>query len=97
MQTFNINCQVRVKLTPEGRAAHAADHEAFWASVKARTPRYVPPREDAEGYSTWQLWSLMQAFGKHINLGGPLMFETNILLLPEGVKSEDKSEEHHCG
>lgn len=95
MQAFNINDRVRVKLTPEGKAAHAADHAAFWAKVGKAMP-YKPPKEDAEGYSTWQLWSLMQAFGSHIGLGLKVPFDTEILLVKEQspLTQNDPKEEH---
>jgi hypothetical protein len=74
---FNINEYVRVKLTPEGRAAHAADFAADSTKFGFAHP-YTPPQEDAEGWSRWQLWVLMKEFGPHIYLGGPAMFETEI-------------------
>lgn len=79
---FNINNIVRVKLTDYGRSVHAADYVLFWASVNhPNHPAYAAPKEDNNGWSEWQLWSLMQAFGKHINLGfGKVCFETTIEL-----------------
>lgn len=79
---FNVNDKVKVKLTPHGRAVHAADHITFWASIDGviTPPAYAPPREDAEGWSEWQLWSLMAAFGQHMGPGNDLCFETDIYL-----------------
>lgn len=99
MIKFNINHRARVKLTPEGRATHLADHAIFWARHNVKNPpAYVPPAEDAEGYSIWQLWVLMRSFGPYMLNGGPLMFETEIQLLPDGnAGAAGKAEEHHCG
>lgn len=77
--SFNMNDRVRVKLTPEGRAALEAD----WTLLNMRMPcnvrhQYVPPQEDANGYSEWFFWVLMQSLGHHITHGGPLMFETTL-------------------
>lgn len=43
---------------------------------------YTPPKEDAEGWSEWQLWSLMQQLGNYIQLGDPNVIETDIKLEP---------------
>jgi len=76
---ININEYVRVKLTAHGRAVHAADHARRWAQ-HGRSMPYNPPEEDAEGWSRWQLWALMEAFGPHVGHGAPLCFETEIEL-----------------
>lgn len=79
---FNINGKVRVKLTDHGRAVHAADHALFWEKVGARKPpAYMPPTEDADGWSEWQLWVLMEAFGPHTHIGLNNCFETTIELV----------------
>lgn len=65
---FNINHCVRVRLTDMGRELHAADHVKFWAQRLQNFP-YSPPKEDAEGWSKWQLWALMECFGQHVGLG----------------------------
>lgn len=86
---FNLNEYVRVKLTDRGRKLHREDNEQFWATVKMNTPPvYVPPVEDDEGWSTWQLWSLMEAFGSHTTIGSNLCFETTIELV--GVNHFDE-------
>ena len=82
--TFNLNESVRVQLTPAGRQFHCASHYNFWAEHCPGNPHdYTPPKEDAEGWSTWQLHSLMSIFGGAIRLGhGPndLPFALNIQL-----------------
>lgn len=79
---FNINNRVRVKLTPEGRAFHAADHAMFNMRTGKNLP-YNPPREDEQGWSTWQLWNLMHTFGTEVCLGGVPMFGADIVLLTD--------------
>lgn len=74
---FNTNAYVRVKLNDQGRAIH----RAIWDGIRAEYPSlrpYSPLREDAEGWSRWQLWSLMQDFGPHISLGRQPPFATDI-------------------
>lgn len=75
---ININESVRVKLTELGRRALERQHAEFLASTRAERPAYEPPEEDAEGWSEWQLWCLMQDLGHHCGLGRPLPFETTI-------------------
>jgi hypothetical protein len=81
---FNINERVRVKLTDHGRKIHREDHEAFWSQqpehVQARFP-YKPPKEDAEGWSEWQMHNLMELFGSHVGVAKELPFETTIQLV----------------
>lgn len=77
--TFNMNESVRVRLTDLGREALRRQHFDLYASIgKTRPPEYRPPREDANGWSTWQLWSLMHDLGHLCYMGGGLPFETNI-------------------
>jgi hypothetical protein len=64
---FNINSNVKVKLTDTGRRIL---HEKGRSRIQ----------EDAEGYSTWQLWGLMNTFGEHIRIGCEPPFETTIRL-----------------
>jgi hypothetical protein len=46
---------------------------------------YRPPEEDAEGWSKWQLWSLMSLFGPCMHMGCDVPFETDMRLAnPEG-------------
>ena len=74
---FNINDKVRVKLTDLGRAIHRLDHACFVKDWKhGDPPEYHAPEEDADGWSTWAMWSLMNQFGAHLTLGGQLPFET---------------------
>ena len=77
---FNINNCVRVRLNDQGRQIHRDNHERY------ATPKYPyqPPSEDADGWSKWQLWSLMSEFGSHISLGRMPPFETEIEIMAEG-------------
>lgn len=72
-KVLNLNDSVRVKLTDHGRSVHAKDHADCWGSAGVIRP-YTPPKEDADGWSTWQLWVLMQTFGPHIYMGATPCF-----------------------
>jgi hypothetical protein len=79
--TMNINHMVRVKLTDSGRAALARQHVEFWANAGSSEPYpYTSPKEDADGWSEWQLWVLMQDLGHLCRLGFETPFETTIQL-----------------
>lgn len=78
---FNVNDSVRVKLTDVGRQAHKKNHHKLYEFAKFESPKYLPPEEDANGWSTWQMWCLMQEFGPHIRVGCNAPFETMIEII----------------
>lgn len=69
MIKFNINNNVRVRLTDAGRQYHRENYEVLIKHHGAKWYEYKPPKEDTDGWSTWQLWSLMNQFGAHLSLG----------------------------
>lgn len=75
---ININENVRVNLTELGRRALERQHAEFWTGVRGAPDAYEPPEEDADGWSEWQLWCLMQDLGHLCGLGRRLPFETTI-------------------
>jgi len=85
---FNINDTVKVKLTDYGKECLRKDYDDFLERGRrlVEDKEYVPfefrlPEEDKEGYSEWQLWVLMEKFGRHTGWGfADLPFETTILL-----------------
>ena len=79
---FNLNEKVRVKLTDHGRTCLERNHVEFWAGTR-RTAlyAYAPPKEDADGWSEWQLWNLMHELGPHTSMGSPVPCETTIQLV----------------
>jgi len=85
---FNINDEVRVKLTDYGRRVH---YENWRERIRAvRTASEIPyrwPNEDGDGWSKWQLWRLMQEFGEHIHLAAKFPFEMDIQFV-QYVRSE---------
>lgn len=88
MQDFNINYNVHVRLTPRGRKLLMQWHaDAFKGSLD-RYP-YEPPKEDADGWSRWQLWDLMQRLGEHCTMGPEPPFETTIRLEDPARRSQE--------
>lgn len=87
--TFNINDNVKVRLTELGRKIlddqHCA-HEARFPAVK-QFGRH-DPQEDGDGWSKWQLWELMNKFGAHLGNGRPTPFHTIIRIDDKDLHSE---------
>lgn len=75
---LNLNSKVRVKLTSDGRARLIARDDKFFEETGVRLSHSIPT-EDKEGWSEWQLWSLMAELGPHIHMSGPMMFDANML------------------
>ena len=81
---INVNDNVRIKLTDKGRKVLEAKHHALYEQFPQLKKRpYEPPKEDAEGWSVWQLWCVMEAFGEFTRIGMDGCFETTMeLVLP---------------
>lgn len=79
MVIVNLNDHVWVRLTDLGRELHREQHEALRKDVPKLGP-YREPQEDAEGFTKWQLWQLMQHFGPAICLGCDPPFDLTIRL-----------------
>lgn len=79
MITMNVNDYVQVRLTELGRKIHRENYDSLNAEYGGKLPmNYEAPKEGAEGWSSWQLWHLMEEFGKHMGNGRELVFETTI-------------------
>jgi hypothetical protein len=79
---FNVNNPVRVRITPEGRKLISEPQRIpVTGGIITLDPIAADHKEDAEGWSEWQLWELAQVFGPHIYLGCNVPFETEIQLL----------------
>jgi hypothetical protein len=82
--TFNTNHTVRVKLTPIGRAELERQHEELRKSFPKLGPWTF--RVDDEGYTEFQLWSLMEQLGHLCHLGMQTPFETDIQLSKKDLR-----------
>lgn len=76
----NINSYVKVKLTEHGKSVLKEQHDEFVKRHPHVRLVYNIPKEDKDGYSMWQLWTLMKYFGPHIGLGMELMFECDVFV-----------------
>ena len=73
---LSCNECVRVRLTALGRAQLEKNYYKIYEGL-LHTPKYNPPRE-VEGWTSFQLWELMTAFGPHITFPGELYFDLDI-------------------
>lgn len=80
MIEFNINHYVCVKLTEEGREELKRQHEELYSVLpeRLRDTTFTPKKEDSDGWSKWQMWSLMNTFGHMVRIGVKQPFETTI-------------------
>ena len=66
-------------LTPQGHFIYRKFQEKEHLLSNKNFISYEPPKEDGEGWSTWQLWRIMEIFGgKNARLGMPEAFKTEI-------------------
>ena len=83
---FNINDFVSVRLTGHGKRVYEAFKAQQNKDIRAAgvEPDLVERHpETPSGWSRWQLWELMSIFGPHLYNGGPLMFNTTIIIHEE--------------
>ena len=78
---FNINENVKVKLSEAAIKILYDQHQKLWVRTKGLIGPFVEPKKDAEGYSTFQFWVLMQTFGPHIEMTKPSPFLFNTLVI----------------
>jgi hypothetical protein len=85
---FNMNDRVQIRLTTIGRTVVANDD----AEVRAVFPSYggMTVNEDADGWSEWQLWEVMQVFGPSIYLAGKPPFDTTIRILDPAPRTKER-------
>ena len=76
---FNVNHDVKVKLTPKGINILKRRHEELCRLID-KEPDFKEPKVDEDGYVTFQMWNLMHCFGHEICLGQELPFKAEIIL-----------------
>ena len=78
---FNINDEIKVKLTDKGKEILAK--EIAKGNSIAKLPSNFRPscyQEDDEGYIHPQLWDFMRIFGSHFFNGAPCYIEHNEII-----------------
>lgn len=68
---FNLNEEIKVKLTREGIHHYYAEHEKYGIVSNG-------PPVDEEGWAKMQAWAFFELYGHDLRLGGPTLFNVNI-------------------
>ncbi len=77
---FNINCYVKVRLTDVGINELKRQHAALGFDRKFSI------KVDSDGFTRFQMWSLMEELGHLCHLGFSQPFETDIKFLSSDLK-----------
>ena len=82
MKVINLNDIVSVKLTDYGLEILKKAHEDFMKQYSnVRIGEFEKPKTDKDGYTSFQLYELMNIFGPYLSAGTQeLPFETDILI-----------------
>jgi hypothetical protein len=79
----NVNEQVKVKLTGLGLSIITNRRRELNQMIESRGGKGLGEfqlKTDDEGYTTFQLWDLMQTFGSVLTMGFEIPFETDIII-----------------
>jgi hypothetical protein len=79
----NINEQVKVKLTDIGISILKSKRDELNAMIQSVGGKCLGEFElktDVDGYSTFQIWDLMNTFGEYMVMGFNVPFETDIII-----------------
>jgi hypothetical protein len=80
---FNINHDVRVKLTRHGEDCLKKNYEELAKRYAGKLPwAFQLPESDSDGWTRYQMHDLMAQFGPHLYCGAEIPFETEIEILP---------------
>lgn len=93
---FNLNEIVKVKLTDHGHEILKQQHDELNVMIHARGGKgfgEYQPKVDADGYTTFQLWSLMETFGPYIGMCKDEPFNINIKFVVNESKSVRPTEQ----
>lgn len=75
MKEFNINDEIKVKLTEKGSRA-MYNYYICRGCITSKLP-------DENGYTRFQLWEFMSIFGQYMHIGNNDMFEDLNILINE--------------
>lgn len=66
---LNINNAVKVKLTETGHKEMERQHYELYESIGREAPKFERKNVDSNGYSSFQMHTLMNRFGHMLTLG----------------------------
>jgi hypothetical protein len=80
---FNVNYEVKVKLTDRGIEILKRQHDDLNKKIKVHGGQGLGEYElkvDADGYASFQMWCLMERLGPYMNIGFDPPFNANIII-----------------
>lgn len=83
---FNINHQVKVKVTDYGYDVwleYSNQFAKYSPTYPIITIEELKANQDEDGYTEFQMWDMMSIFGPKMKMGLKNPIDTNIILLPE--------------
>ncbi len=83
---FNLNWDVKVKLTDLGYQLWVEQNNRYirnFTDQDLDTVEGLKLKEDKDGYVKLHLWEFMNVFGDKTYMGGPQLFEMNVILTTE--------------
>ncbi|WP_438498029.1 hypothetical protein [Paenibacillus sp. IHBB 3054] len=93
---MNFNDGVKVKLTEYGEQILRNRHEELNLHYLERGVKDIGPyvsRADPEGYTSFQIWGLMQEFGPHMSIAKPEPFKGEMIFFDgEPISGEDEGD-----
>lgn len=89
MKSLNINDTIKVKLNEVGLAIYAdrakeTNKKFEENNIKYRCPIF--PKRDDKGFVEFQLWDLMNLYGKHLELALTPPFENNKIYFDDNLE-----------
>lgn len=66
---FNLNNEVKVKLSEAGHKEMERQHYDLYKRIGRNAPEFKRKSVDSDGYSSFQMHTLMNAFGHMMTLG----------------------------
>lgn len=90
MFIYNINNNIKVKLTERGKAIlehEVADTINILKNLNF-SDDYFPYPEDTNGYTEFQLWNFMRIFGNYFYIGCPPIIEKNEIIFIEETNND---------
>lgn len=77
---FNFNQLVKVRLKQEGIDILRQQHDEFRSKYKGLKLSPFTIDIDDEGYTSFQMWDLMQRFGEYMTLGFDTPFHLDVIM-----------------
>ena len=97
MKKVNLNDKIRVKLTPKGAEIfyHRYDdlHKRLMRNENVTSPLNPKmPQIGKDGFTSFQLWDLINLYGQHINIASENVFSAISLYFDDDVVEDVKAE-----